>query len=227
MDGWWFRKSRVFSDRSMKIIFSTSATWVRYSELGNSSTFLLLKATLLFLIKAILCGTKRISLLSKSIDLRMWKEDFFLTLRSASSLPYKSYQKVSFFASPTWCIAVFFHLRLSISPFKPIFCAPPSHCTGRHSAKPLLSVQAKEKDCWQKQGLLSFYEICSSLPNKSALFWFSLPSENFPSITNGSSMQFKTKISTQPKEYLLLNQSALSSLDHCNTFNQFWFVCAK
>lgn len=135
MDGWWFRKSRVFSDRSMKIIFSTSATWVRYSELGNSSTFLLLKATLLFLIKAILCGTKRISLLSKSIDLRMWKEDFFLTLRSASSLPYKSYQKVSFFAFPTWCIAVFFHLRLSISPFKPIFCVPPSQSTGRHSAK--------------------------------------------------------------------------------------------
>ena len=145
MGGCWFRKSRVFSDRSMKIIFSTSAPWERYSELGNSSACLLLKATLLFLIKATLCGTKRISLLSKSIDLRMWKEDFFLTLRSASSLPYKSYQKISFFAFPTWCIAVFFHLRLSISPFKPIFCVPPSQSTGRHSANTSAICPSKRK----------------------------------------------------------------------------------
>ena len=42
---------------------------------------------------------------------------------------------------------------------------------------------------------------------------FSLPSENVPCITNDSSVQciIKVKISTQPKVYFLLKQSALSS----------------
>ena len=144
MGGCWFRKSRVFSDRSMKIIFSTSAPWERYSELDNSSACLLLEATLLFLIKATLCGTKRISLPSKSIDLRMWKEDFFL-LYVVPVLSLTKAIKKQVFASPTWCIAVFFHLRLSISPFKPIFCAPPSHSTGRHSAKTSAICPSKRK----------------------------------------------------------------------------------
>ena len=191
MGGCWFRKSRVFSDRSMKIIFSTSAPWERYSKLDNSSACLLLKATLLFLIKATLCGTKRISLLSKSINLCMWKEDFFL-LYVVPVLSFTKAIKKQVFASPTWCIAVFFHLRLSISPFKPIFCAPPSHCTGRHSAKPLLSVQAKEKDCWQSKVCCPSMKFAVLYLTRAHFFdnkmQFSLPSENFPSITNDSSM---------------------------------------